>query len=93
MTMEGHRSLGRPEEGHEAVAQLLLEHKADVDAMDCSGRMSLLLAVEEGHKAVVRLLEHKADAQRHFRVCVTALPTQCGNGRPRSNTKAGKINH
>lgn len=48
--------------GHVAVAQLLLEHGADVDARDDAGFTPLLLASREGHAALVRILfEHGAD--------------------------------
>jgi len=48
--------------GHEAVVQLLLEHKADVSAKDNNRWTALHIAAVYGHEAVVRLLlEHKAD--------------------------------
>ena len=50
--------------GHVAVAQLLLEHGADVDARDDAGFTPLLLASREGHAALVRILfEHGADTE------------------------------
>ena len=48
-------------EGHEAVARLLLESKADVDAKDNDGSTPLHCAAWGGHEAVARLLlESKA---------------------------------
>ena len=51
------------EKGHEAVVQLLLESKVDVNAKDMYGRTPLLCAAKKGHKAIVQLLlKSKADA-------------------------------
>jgi hypothetical protein len=48
--------------GREAVARLLLEHKAEVDAKDEYGWTVLHRAALNGHEAVARLLlEHKAE--------------------------------
>ena len=48
--------------GHEAVARVLLEHRAGVDAKDVDGWTALHRAAMNGHEAVVQvLLEHRAD--------------------------------
>ena len=48
--------------GDAAVVELLLKHKADVNAADKDGATPLLLAAESGHAAVVELLlKHQAD--------------------------------
>jgi ankyrin repeat protein len=51
--------------GHEAVAQRLLEHKANVDAKGRGGKTALYWAAKNGLEAVVqRLLEHNATPMR-----------------------------
>ena len=48
--------------GHEAVAQLLLQHGADVAAAFNDGSTALMLAAQGGHEAVAQLLlQHGAD--------------------------------
>ena len=48
--------------GHEAVAQLLLQHGADVAAASNNGSTALMLAAQGGHEAVAQLLlQHGAD--------------------------------
>jgi ankyrin repeat protein len=50
--------------GHVDIAQLLLEHGADVDARDNAELTPLLLASREGHAELGRiLLEHGADTE------------------------------
>ena len=49
-------------DGHEAVAKLLLDHRADVAAADNDGNPALILAATGGHEAVAKLLlDHRAD--------------------------------
>lgn len=43
-------------QGHQAVARLLLENKADINAKALDGKTALCLAVEYGHVASVELL-------------------------------------
>jgi ankyrin repeat protein len=50
------------ENGHEAVARLLLEKGAAMEAKDSEGRTPLLVAAENGHEAVFRLLLEKGAA-------------------------------
>jgi hypothetical protein len=48
--------------GHLAVVEKLIEHKATVNASSTDGWTALMLAAENGHLAVVEeLIEHKAD--------------------------------
>ena len=48
--------------GHEAVAQLLLQHGADARAADNDGDHSTDVAAQGGHEAVAQLLlQHGAD--------------------------------
>ena len=62
------------EKGHEAVARLLLEHKADVNARGISGCTALYQASEKGHEAVVRLLlDYNADVNAEDSSRWTAL--------------------
>jgi ankyrin repeat protein len=50
--------------GHEAVAQLLLQHGADVAAASNAGGTALMLAAVGGHVAVAQLLlQHGADVR------------------------------
>jgi hypothetical protein len=58
---DGRTPLSRaPEEGHEAVARLLVEQDdIEADSKDEDGMTALSLALEQGHEAVVRLLETK----------------------------------
>lgn len=51
--------------GHVALARVLIEHGADVDAEDHDGRSPLVLAAWEGGIAVLQtLLEHRPDLSR-----------------------------
>ena len=51
--------------GHEGVARLLLEKKADVNKKDPSGKTALMRASSNGHEGVARLLlEKKADVNK-----------------------------
>jgi ankyrin repeat protein len=60
--------------GHEAVVQLLLEGKADIDTKGNDGRTALHRAAEGGHEAVVRLLlDSKADVNAKDKDRWTAL--------------------
>ena len=48
--------------GREAVAKLLLDHRADVAAADNDGATAMILAAVGGHEAVTKLLlDHRAD--------------------------------
>ena len=48
--------------GHEAVAQVLLQHGADVAAADNNGGTALMGAAQGGHEAMAQLLlQHGAD--------------------------------
>ena len=48
---------------YEAIVQLLLEAKVDVDSRDNGGQTSLSWAAYRGHAAIIKLLlEHGADA-------------------------------
>jgi len=50
------------ENGHEAVAQLLLQHGANVKAAANNGATALRIARANNHQAVVRLLrKHGGD--------------------------------
>ena len=50
------------EGGHEAVAKLLLDHRADVAAAQDYGATALMVAALLGHEAVAKLLlDHRAD--------------------------------
>jgi len=51
--------LGAAENGHEAVARLLLENGADFEAKDEFGTTPLRWAEQNEHGAVVRLLQSK----------------------------------
>lgn len=42
--------------GHVAIARLLIDHKAPIDAIDRDGRTPLLLAARNGHSDLVRVL-------------------------------------
>ena len=60
--------------GHEAVAQLLLQHGADVMAAANDGSTALIFAAEGGHVAVAQLLlQHGADVRVALRDGRTAL--------------------
>ena len=60
--------------GHEAVAKLLLDHRADVAAAGNDGVTGLILAAECGHEAVAKLLlDHRADVAASDNNGVTAL--------------------
>ena len=62
--------------GHEAVAQLLLQHGADVAAARNDGRTALMCAAEGGHEAVAQLLlQHRADVAAADNDGWTALST------------------
>ena len=67
--------------GQEAVARLLLEHKAEVDAKDRNGLTALHWAARNGHEAVARLLlEHKAEVNAKDQYVGTALHSAAMNG-------------
>ena len=55
------------EGGHEAVAQLLLQHGADVRAALRDGRTALMIARANRHVAVARLLREHGGDQNWFR--------------------------
>jgi ankyrin repeat protein len=60
--------------GHLEVAQFLLEHEADVDAMSDNGTSALMVAARNGHLEVVKLLlKHEADPDIENDVGGTAL--------------------
>ena len=42
--------------GHEGMVGILLEHKADVEAVGDNGATALMLASSLGHEGIVRLL-------------------------------------
>ena len=60
--------------GHEAVVQLLLENKADIEAKDKDGCTALIVAAKHGHRAVVQLLlEKRANIEARTKFNDTAL--------------------
>ena len=61
--------------GHEAVAQLLLQHGADVTAAENDGSTALMCAAQGGHEAVAQLL-----LQHCWRQHGTALMCAAGGG-------------
>ena len=44
------------QEGHEAVARLLVQAGATLDKTDSNGGTALMVAADHGHEAVTRLL-------------------------------------
>ena len=46
--------------GHKNAVRLLLQNNADVNARNDAGQTALMIAVENGHVEVVRLLLHHA---------------------------------
>jgi len=68
-------------EGHKGAVKCLLEHQADVNAVNSIGRTSLMCASDTGHKEVVEsLLEHQADVNAVDSDCCTALMHASGKG-------------
>jgi ankyrin repeat protein len=59
--------------GYQAVAEVLLAHKADVNARDAEGHTPLHLAVRVGNGLVERLLNSGADANAQNNSGVTVL--------------------
>ena len=53
--------------GNEAVAQLLLQHDANVAAASNDGRTALMFARANRHEAVARLLREHGGDQNWFR--------------------------
>ncbi|KAK6543470.1 hypothetical protein TWF694_000216 [Orbilia ellipsospora] len=70
------------ERGHQAVVQLLVEAKVNLDTKDSRyGQTPLSLAAEEGHQAVVQLLiEAKADVEAEDNSNRTPLSWAAENG-------------
>jgi ankyrin repeat protein len=54
--------LSAVEKGHDEIIKLLLETgKVDIDGRDEYGRTPLMWAARNGHEAIVKLLEKRAD--------------------------------
>ena len=71
---KGHQAVVRLLLEHRLVLWRLLEHKADINAMNNSGRTALHEAASKGYEAVVRLLlEHKVDVNTKDKDGWTAL--------------------
>lgn len=65
---------------HEAVAQLLLDHRAEIDAQDGDKKTALHKAAQRGFESTVRiLLDYKADVSIEDEDGRTALYETCGN--------------
>eukprot|EP00928_Gymnodinium_smaydae_P063308 TRINITY_DN46937_c0_g1_i1.p1 TRINITY_DN46937_c0_g1~~TRINITY_DN46937_c0_g1_i1.p1 ORF type:complete len:224 (+),score=65.01 TRINITY_DN46937_c0_g1_i1:97-768(+) len=68
--------------GHRDIVELLIEKKAEVNAVDVSGETSLMKAAAEGHHEVVKLLLEKgADPDVEDCNGVSAIRKACSWGR------------
>ena len=57
--------------GHEAVVELLLEKRTDVECKSNNGRTPLSWAAENGHEAIVKLLlEKRADVESKMTLAI-----------------------
>ena len=67
--------------GHKAIVELLLDHKANLQAMDANGYSPLHLAAQKGFKTVVELLiAHGAEVNAKTRSGSTPLHEAAANG-------------
>ncbi|KAJ7484361.1 ankyrin repeat-containing domain protein, partial [Mycena latifolia] len=70
------------EGGHEAVVTMLLDHGADVDALDGERNTALMQALQRGHTAVVKLLlKCGAKTEAHTKFDGSALHLALQGGR------------
>lgn len=66
--------------GHVSTVKLLLEHKAQVDALDVMKHTPLFRACEMGHKEVIQTLI-KGQLSGLYKPAQSSSAASCGNGK------------